>query len=594
MNDLDLGVIGNCAVAALINQDACVVWYCLPRFDGDPVFHALLGAPKDAPDDGVFAIELEDHVHSEQHYVENTTVLETELHGKQGSLRITDFAPRFFWRDRLFYPQMIVRRLTPIAGSPRIKIRLRPRFNYGAAAPVRTYGSHHIRYVGPNMTLRLTTDAPIDFIRDETYFNLRGPIDLILGPDETLQEGVTETAAGLDERTRLYWRNWTHRLAIPFEWQDAVIRAALTLKLCTYDPTGAIVAALTTSIPEGPGTQRNWDYRFCWLRDAYFVVRALNRLGAIRKMENYFRWLMNVVASLHESDIQPVYGVGLENDLSERIIPGLPGYRGMGPVRVGNQAYEHLQHDNCGNVILGVAQMFVDRRLLSPPGFADFQRLEELGRKALQLYDKPDAGMWEYRTRASIHTTSSLMCWAAADRLARIADHIGEQQRARDWRAAADKIKEVILERAWSHKRQAFVESFDGEFLDAGVLLMTEVGFIDARDPRMVSTMKQLERVLARGPHMMRYEAADDFGTPGTAFNTCSFWRIDALARMGRIEEAREYFEELLKLRNRLGLMSEDVDPKTGEMWGNYPQTYSLVGIVNCAVRLSRSWESVI
>ena len=594
MNDLDLGVIGNCAVAALINQDACVVWYCLPRFDGDPVFHALLGAPKDAPDDGVFAIELEDHVHSEQHYVENTTVLETELHGKQGSLRITDFAPRFFWRDRLFYPQMIVRRLTPIAGSPRIKIRLRPRFNYGAAAPVRTYGSHHIRYVGPNMTLRLTTDAPIDFIRDETYFNLRGPIDLILGPDETLQEGVTETAAGLDERTRLYWRNWTHRLAIPFEWQDAVIRAALTLKLCTYDPTGAIVAALTTSIPEGPGTQRNWDYRFCWLRDAYFVVRALNRLGAIRKMENYFRWLMNVVASLHESDIQPVYGVGLENDLSERIIPGLPGYRGMGPVRVGNQAYEHSQHDNCGNVILGVAQMFVERRLLSPPGFADFQRLEELGRKALQLYDKPDAGMWEYRTRASIHTTSSLMCWAAADRLARIADHIGEPQRARDWRAAADKIKEVILERAWSHKRQAFVESFDGEFLDAGVLLMTEVGFIDARDPRMVSTMKQLERVLARGPHMMRYEAADDFGAPGTAFNTCSFWRIDALARMGRIEEAREYFEELLKLRNRLGLMSEDVDPKTGEMWGNYPQTYSLVGIVNCAVRLSRSWESVI
>ena len=594
MNDLDLGVIGNCAVAALINQDACVVWYCLPRFDGDPVFHALLGAPKDAPDDGVFAIELEDHVHSEQHYVENTTVLETELHGKQGSLRITDFAPRFFWRDRLFYPQMIVRRLTPIAGSPRIKIRLRPRFNYGAAAPVRTYGSHHIRYVGPNMTLRLTTDAPIDFIRDETYFNLRGPIDLILGPDETLQEGVTETAAGLDERTRLYWRNWTHRLAIPFEWQDAVIRAALTLKLCTYDPTGAIVAALTTSIPEGPGTQRNWDYRFCWLRDAYFVVRALNRLGAIRKMENYFRWLMNVVASLHESDIQPVYGVGLENDLSERIIPGLPGYRGMGPVRVGNQAYEHSQHDNCGNVILGVAQMFVDRRLLSPPGFADFQRLEELGRKALQLYDKPDAGMWEYRTRASIHTTSSLMCWAAADRLARIADHIGEPQRARDWRAAADKIKEVILERAWSHKRQAFVESFDGEFLDAGVLLMTEVGFIDARDPRMVSTLKQLERVLARGPHMMRYEAADDFGAPGTAFNTCSFWRIDALARMGRIEEAREYFEELLKLRNRLGLMSEDVDPKTGEMWGNYPQTYSLVGIVNCAVRLSRSWESVI
>jgi pentatricopeptide repeat protein len=310
-------------------------------------------------------------------------------------------------------------------------------------------------------------------------------------------------------------------------------------------------------------------------------------------MENYFRWLMNIVGSLHENDIQPVYGVGLESDLSERLISGLPGYRGMGPVRVGNQAYEHLQHDNYGNVILGVAQMFLDKRLLSPPVRADFLRLEELGRKALTLYDKPDAGMWEYRTRASIHTTSSLMCWAAADRLARIAGHIGEAQRAEDWRAHADHIKQVILERAWSRKRQAFVDSFDGEFLDAGVLLMTEVGFIDPLDPRMVSTMKQLERVLGRGPHMMRYEAADDFGKPHTAFNTCSFWRIDTLARMGRVEEAREYFEELLKLRNRHGLMSEDVDPVTGEMWGNYPQTYSLVGIVNGAMRLSRSWESV-
>ncbi len=442
--------------------------------------------------------------------------------------------------------------------------------------------------------MRLTTDAPIDFIRDETSFNLRGPLELILGPDETLQEGIAETASRLEERTLDYWRNWTHRLAIPFEWQEAVIRAALTLKLCTYEPTGAIVAALTTSIPEGPGTERNWDYRFCWLRDAYFVVRALNRLAAIRKMENYFRWLMNVVASLQETEIQPVYGIGLESDLSERIIPGLPGYRNMGPVRVGNQAYEHSQHDNCGNVILGVAQMFLDRRLLSPPDHADFLRLEDLGRKALRLYDKPDAGMWEYRTRASIHTTSSLMCWAAADRLARIAVYIGETRRADEWRTHADHIKQVILERAWSHKRQCFVESFDGEYLDAGVLLMTEVGFIDARDPRMVSTMKQLEKGLARGPHMMRYEAADDFGKPGTAFNTCSFWRIDALARMGRVEEAREYFEELLKLRNRHGLMSEDIDPATGEMWGNYPQTYSLVGIVNCAVRLSRPWEAII
>ena len=594
MSNLDLGVIGNCVVAALVDRDARIVWYCLPRFDGDPVFHALLGASADAPDDGVFSIELENQLHSTQRYVNNTVVLETEIVGEHGSLRVTDFVPRFLWRDRLFHPQMIVRRLTPVSGSPRVKIRVRPRFDFGATAPDLRYGSHHISYVGTNTTLRLTTNAPIDFIRDETFFNLRGPIDFILGPDETLRDGITQTAAAFEERTLGYWRHWTHRLAIPFEWQEAVIRAALTLKLCTYEPTGAIVAALTTSIPEAPDSQRNWDYRFCWVRDAYFVVRALNRLSAMRKMENYFGWLMNIVSTLHDVDIQPVYGVGLEADLEEKIITTLPGYRGMGPVRVGNEAHQHLQHDSYGNVILGVAQAFLDQRLLSPPNLADFLRLEEMGRKALQAYDKPDAGMWEFRTRARIHTTSSLMCWAAADRLARIAEHIGETQRAADWSAAAERVKKVILERAWSHKREAFVESFEGEYLDAGVLLMIEVGFLEASDPRMIATVKQLEAVLAHGPHMMRYEAPDDFGAPATAFYTCSFWRIEALARMGREAEAREHFESLLALRNRLGLMSEDVDLQTGELWGNYPQTYSLVGIINCAMRLSRSWEKAI
>lgn len=591
---IELGVIGNCSFAALIDRDARVVWCCLPRFDGDPVFHSLLGAPKDAEGSGVFAIELEEHVQSEQSYEGNTAILATVMHGKHGSVRVTDFAPRFWWRDRPFFPQTLVRRLSPVSGSPRIRIRVRPRFDYGATAPILTSGSHHIRYVGPNLTLRLTTNAPIDYVRDETQFNLNHPIDLILGVDETLAEGVAETAHAFESRTRDYWRQWVHRLAIPFEWQEAVIRAAITLKLCTYEPTGAIVAALTTSIPEAADTQRNWDYRYCWVRDAYFVVRALNRLAAMRKMENYFRWLMNVVSSASQNNIQPVYGVGLEAALQERIVTSLPGYRGMGPVRIGNQAYEHLQHDSYGNVVLGVAQAFLDRRLLSPPTRMDFLRLEEMGRKALDVYDQPDAGMWELRSRARIHTTSSVMCWAGLDRLAIISDYIGEPERARDWRAKADQVKHIILERAWSQKRGSFVESFEGDHLDAGVLLMAEVGFVEPNDPRMASTVKEIEQTLARGPHVMRYEAADDFGLPTTAFTICSFWRIDALARMGRTEEARGYFEQLLACRGRLGMMSEDVDCRTGEPWGNYPQTYSMVGIINCAMRLSRSWEKAV
>ena len=588
---IDLGVIGNCGFAALVDRDARIVWCCVPRFDGDPVFHSLLGAPQGAEGHGVFAIEIEDHVGREQRYIGNTPILETILHGKNGSVRIHDFAPRFWWRDRLFFPQTLVRRLAPLSGSPRVRILMRPRFDYGATAPMLTAGSHHIRYVGPHTTLRLTTDAPVDYVRDETMFNLHRPLDLILGVDETLTAGVTQTAQDFEVRTHEYWSHWAHRLAIPLEWQEAVIRAAISLKLCTYEQTGAIVAALTTSIPEAPNTERNWDYRYCWVRDAYFVVRALNKLAAMRKMENYFRWLMNVVASADDDHINPVYGVGLEARLPERIVRSLPGYRGMGPVRVGNQAYEHLQYDSYGNIVLAVTQAFLDRRLISPATRTDFLRLELMGRKALALYDQPDAGMWELRSRARVHTTSALMCWAALDRLAIIAQHVGEPEKARDWRDKADQVKRVILDRAWSERRKAFTESFEGEHLDAGVLLMVEVGFLDANDPRMSSTIRQVEATLARGPHLLRYEAADDFGLPTTAFNSCSFWRIDALARMGRTEEARDYFNQLLERRSALGMMSEDCDLKTGEAWGNYPQTYSMVGIINCAVRLSRPWE---
>lgn len=594
MSNLDLGLIGNCSIAALVDRSGCIVWCCLPRFDGDPIFHSLLGAPENAPDQGVFAIELDDQTSSEQEYLPNTAILRTVLNNYHGSVEILDFVPRYMSRGRPYRPQTLMRRIRPLSGTPRIRIRVRPAFDYGATAPVVTHGSNHIRYIGPKMTARLTTDAPIDFIRDETFFNLHEPLSMIFGPDETLADGIGMVVRADLEQTESYWRGWTHRLAIPFEWQDAVIRAAITLKLSTYEPTGAIIAAVTTSIPEAPGTERNWDYRFCWLRDSYFVVRALNSLSAVRTMENYFRWLMNVVTSAAGGHIQPVYGVGLEQSLSESLVKGLPGYRGMGPVRVGNQAYEHFQHDSYGNVVLGAAQAFLDQRLLHSPGMEDFARLEQAGDQALRLFDQPDAGMWELRFSAKIHTTSSLMCWAACDRLSRIAFHLGRKDREHYWAQHAALIKKTILERSWSEKRKAFVESFDGEYLDAGVLLMAEVGFIDAKDPRFVSTLTALENTLGRGPLMMRYEAPDDFGPPDSSFNICAFWRVTALARSGRSGEAREIFAALLASRNHLGLMSEDIDPRTGEPWGNFPQTYSMVGIINAARLLSQSWESAI
>jgi len=590
---LNLGVVGNCSFSALIDPKASIVWCCLPRFDGDPIFNALLAGTED-PADGLFSIRLEGLAETEQHYEPNTAVLVTRLHGSSGSVEIVDCVPRFFWRDRIFRPQTLVRRIRPIAGTPRISVHVRPTFAYGTVRPQITRGSNHVRYIGPETTLRLTTDAPIDYVIDETRFNLTAPLDFVFGPDETLSGSVSDTARDFEERTIHYWRGWVSNLALPFEWQDAVIRAAITLKLCTYEPTGAIIAAMTTSIPEAPNSGRNWDYRYCWLRDAFFVVRALNSLGTVQTMENYFRYLMDIVADAGGGHLQPVFGVGRERQLTENILENFAGYRGMGPVRSGNQAYEHYQHDVYGNAILGATQIFFDRRIEMKPTLHDFRLLESAGEQAYRLHNQPDAGMWELRSRSRVHTSSSLMCWAACDRLAHIAAQMGESARVRYWRERADEIKERILAEAWSEKRKAFVESFGGETLDASVLLMAEVGFIDARDPRFVSTVDQLEKVLATGPHMKRYEAADDFGKPEVAFNICAFWRLDALARIGRHEEARDIFEALLKARNPLGMLSEDTHPVTGEMWGNYPQTYSMVGIINAARRLSKPWETVV
>ena len=598
--NLNLGLVGNCSVSALIDDRARIVWSCMPRFDSDPVFHALLDSVhgesgQGIGEDGSFQVVLEGMVRTEQAYDHATAVLRTRLFDADGNaVEVSDFAPRYFQHGRPFHPGALVRRVRPLQGQPRVRIVVRPRTQWGAGEPLRTLGSGHLRFVAPEITLRLSTNAPLTYLVDETPFVLHSPISLVLGPDEPVADNLEQMARDWEERTLAYWRDWSRRLAVPLEWQGAVIRAAITLKMCLFEDTGAIVAAMTTSIPEAPGTQRNWDYRYCWLRDAFFVVRALNSLSETGTMEDYLRWLQNVVAGSGSGHIQPLYGIGLERELPERILGQLRGYRGMGPVRVGNQAQEHFQHDVYGNIVLGAAQAFHDERLFQRGTVDDFTHLEAIGERAWAVHDQPDAGMWELRTRARVHTSSVLMNWAACDRLAKIARRLASPDRAVFWQDRADRIKAKLLAHAWSEKRKAFAESFGGNDLDASVLLMAEVGFIDPRDPRFVATVDALEAHLCDGPYMRRYEAPDDFGRPETAFNICAFWRIDALARIGRRAQAREIFEALLASRNPLGLLSEDTHPITGELWGNFPQTYSMVGIINGAVRLSAPWDTQI
>ncbi|WP_222422931.1 glycoside hydrolase family 15 protein [Sphingobium sp. B2] len=592
--NLDLWPIGNCQASALIDRAGRMVWACVPRVDGDPVFSALLD-DADWDDDaaiGFWAIELENCVAVEQYYLRNTPVLVTRQSDTQGNIiEIFDFCPRHKHKGRMYRPVAFARIARPVAGSPRIRVRLRPTTAWNAEKVPINYGSNHIRMVLSYMAMRVSTDAPIGLIAQESWFRLEQDAHFFMGPDEGFSDALRPALQRMLDDTVEEWRLWVRGLAIPAEWQEAVIRSAITLKLCQHEETGAIVAALTTSIPEHADSGRNWDYRYCWVRDAYYTVEALNRLGALDVLETYLVYLRNIVDGAKGGHIQPLYDVRGNATLTEWEADELPGYRGMGPVRVGNAAYSQIQHDAYGQIVLSSVQGFIDWRLLRMAGHADFEALEAVGERAWSVYDKPDAGLWELRNRTHVHSYSAVMCWAACDRLAHAALALDLPLRAAHWQNRADTMKARIIDAAWREDSQAISANFEDDSRDASLLQLLDLRFLSADDPMFTGTLAALEADLRRGNDMLRYSAPDDFGEPVTAFNVCTFWLIEALHRTGRTEEARTLFEEMLSRRTAAGLLSEDIDPVTGELWGNYPQTYSLVGIINCAVLLSKPWS---
>ncbi len=592
MSSLDLWPIGNCQASALVDRSGRFVWGCVPRVDGDPVFSALLSYPENGV--GLWSAQLEGCCKIDQGYVRNTAILRTVQNDEAGNaIEILDFCPRFRRSGRMYRPVAFARIIRPIAGSPCVQVKLRPAQNWGEPAPPLPGGSNHIRFQLPALAMRLTTNAPVSLIEQERAFRVEHPLHFFFGPDESFVGDVARTVEDMLVSTEAEWREWVRGLAIPLEWQSAVIRAAISLKLCQHEETGAIVAALTTSIPEHDRSQRNWDYRYCWIRDAYYTVQALNRLGALDVLEGYLAYLRNIVDAAKGGHIQPLYGVTGEARLEERIAPGLAGYRGLGPVRIGNQAHEQVQHDAYGQIVLSNVQAFFDQRLLRPSGIEDFHALERVGERAWQLYDQPDAGLWELRTRQAVHTYSAAMCWAACDRLANAAEVLDLADRASMWAERAAVIRGRIEQAAWRPDAGTFSATFDGLVLDASLIQLLDLRLLSPDDPKFQGTLRAIEENLRRGSHMLRYAADDDFGKPETAFNVCTFWLIEALHATGRAEDARALFEEMLDRRTAAGLLSEDIDPQTGELWGNYPQTYSLVGLINCAVLLSKPWNAI-
>ncbi len=584
----DLGVIGNCQFSALVHKSGEIVWCCLPRFDSEPVCSSLL----DGENGGRFRIGPANGETCTQRYLTNTNILETTFQTSTGTFRVIDFAPRFMQFGRAFRPTQLIRIVEPIDGTPRISVVCEPRLGWSKGRPPVLQGSHHVRFEGFSSQLRLTTDLPLSYLGGQP-FTLTGRKYLILTWGAPVEEPLAPLCERFWNETSRYWQHWVKQCDIPPMFQQEVIRSALTLKLHCFEDTGAIIAAMTTSIPESPRSGRTWDYRYCWLRDSYYVLNAFGLLGQFEEREQFVQFLLNVAGGAPGLNLAPLYRVDGSQNLEEAVLESWPGYNGEGPVRIGNAAALHSQHDIYGEMVLALTPIFLDERMSAERSPAALRLIEELARKAISLAGVPDAGIWEYRTEWKPQTFSSLMCWAAADRMARIADR-HEPARAAEFHAAADRIHADISARSWNASKKSFVGHYDGEDLDASMLQMVRLRFLPPGDPRLGNTIDVIHRDLGRDGWLQRYSLNDGFGKPSVAFVICTFWLIEALAAAGRSEEARAVFDRIHGALSPLGLLSEDYDPTSPRMWGNFPQTYSHVGLIHAAFTASPQWAEVL
>ncbi len=578
----DFGLLGNCAFLALIGKDSNVAWMCLPRFDSSPVFGKLIGGEAGGefsvkPDTADFGII--------QAYIPNTNILTTEINLGESAYRITDFAPRFVQHDRYYRPLMLVRKIEPIRGFPRIRTVCKPVGDYGRKPLQVERGSNHIRYSGLPENLRLSTNIPLDYVLGEKPFVLRDTCYMFFTYGVPLEGPLQETAERFLERTRVYWQRWVKSTSIGPHYQEAVLRSALTLKICQYEDTGAIIAAPTTSLPEFPQSTRNWDYRFCWMRDTYYTLNAFNNIGHFEEMEKYFSYLANIPMP-NGRRIQPLYGIGGEEVLTEEVL-GLPGYLDNKPVRKGNDAYTHIQNDVYGQILLAILPLFADERFVNHPG-TDAARLVGTMLDKIELtIDEPDAGIWEFRNQAHRHAYTNLFQWAGCHAAAKIAMRNQRDDLVKRATSLAERAAKHI-EACYLPERKAYAQGIGNTHMDASTLQLIIMGYIPHDSEVARTHLKALEEDLRAGKGLFyRYLQADDFGKPEATFLICGFWYAEALACVGRVDDAMEAFEELSSKANHLGLLSEDIDANDDSMWGNFPQAYSHVGLVNAAARIN-------
>lgn len=582
----DLGIIGNCAFMAHINGVGNIVWMCWPLFDSSFIFGSLLDSEKG----GAFSVlPLAEKFTAVQNYIENTNILCTEITSEEGSYRITDFAPRYLQYDRYFKPLMLIRKIEPLAGTPTIKVECRPVGNYGELKlrPVR--GSNHIDYIGSGAQIRLSTNTSINYILENRCFVLNETKYFILTYGAPLEAPIESTAEVFLRNTINYWRTWVKSTSIGNFFQKSVIRSALVLKIHQHEDTGAIIASGTTSLPESPGSGRNWDYRYCWLRDTFFILNAFNNIGHFEELERYFHYITNI--SVKETErYQPLYSITGNSNLDEKIAK-LEGYLGNSPVRIGNHAYTHIQNDIYGQVLVSLLLLYIDRRFIHSERTRSHQLIFNVLRQIEETMNEPDAGIWEFRNKSQYHCYTYLCHWAGSNAALKIAHHLNDEKMI----ALASRLKFAAaanIELCLDKEKGVYRSAHESPHLDASTLQLITMNYLDPASDLAKSHLRNLEKEL-RTPEGLfyRYKHMDDFGKPKSTFLICAFWYVEALACVGRTEEAVKEFEKLLKYENNLGLLSEDIDPETGSQWGNFPQCYSHVGLVNAAFRIVKKLD---
>jgi GH15 family glucan-1,4-alpha-glucosidase len=586
MGNLDYGVIGNCRSAALVSAAGSIDWCCLPDFTSASVFASLL----DSQRGGRFSVEVAGTSGVSQSYVARTNILSTRIRGSDGIVDVVDFMPRYKTDDAHYHcPPDVVRLLHLVDGRPRLRLHYEPRLGY-ARHETRTIiqdGSlKSITTAGQYESIYLYTNLDLHAVLVGEWIELQSDAFAVLSYNQKLLYLDQQRMELEFERTKLYWMDWVERTVRFARYNTEIIRSALVLKLLTYHRSGAILAAVTTSLPETVGGVRNWDYRFCWIRDASMIISMLTALGHTNAARRFLNFVVDVIPYKEET-MQIMYGIRGEKRLVERELPWLDGYQGSRPVRVGNAAYQQKQNDIYGVLIDVIYQCFV----LFRQSLANSEDLWTIVRSLIRTVERswmvPDKSIWEFRSQRRQFTFSKVICWVAIDRGVKIARMLGKNELAAEWERLRERIRQNVLSKGWNPEVQAFTQSYGSTDLDASTLLMPFYGFIDPLDPRYVATVRRTRGELARDGLMYRYRNADDFGLPRSSFTVCSFWMIKSLYLIGEREEAERLFAALMARSNHLGLFSEGIDFETGQLTGNFPQGYSHLALIDTAITLA-------